>query len=152
MHLQSWQHNWPKKPKHNETSWRKCATWSTPQLASWPPCVQSLCYRLCVFGFVLIITFATCMWSYLPAYRHELLTPSQYPNGLPHQLVVRGVQIQKWFCTCTCTACTLGRGCGSSQKGCGFRGTLIKRIEELAVKNYGKSDLFNWIKQSRDWR
>ena len=28
---------------------------------------------------------------------------------------------------------------------------IIKRMGELATKNYGKGDLLNWIKQSRNW-
>ena len=28
---------------------------------------------------------------------------------------------------------------------------IIQRMKEFAAKNYGKGDLFNWIKQSRSW-
>ena len=71
------------------------ATWLssllTTQLASRPPCLRSSCSRLRVFGLCaivvasscghLVITFATCMCSYLPAPGHTLLTPSQYAGN-----------------------------------------------------------------------
>lgn len=35
------------------------------------------------------------------------------------------------------------RGCDSTQKGCGVRQTLIKSIEKLEAKNYGKCNSFS---------